>query len=231
MKSLLRALVLSIACGGIIQSVGGVETFFGPGAFNVASNESIVISTFVTGNPSPPTINLTINGNNFLIFSHAFGYNPKWAIAGPSAVVITNQLGVTFQRLKGSVVKTCMVTLSETNELIDVPTNKVIQIFAPMHGTYDFRVFVKHDSSTNLYEVPFYNGSFSGVSAATLAGPATISFTTNSVGLISYYLSDVSSGDAEVNIQKSYDLTNWITTGAFNTDAEPSVFYRLKILK
>jgi hypothetical protein len=35
----------------------------------------------------------------------------------------------------------------------------------------------------------------------------------------------------EVNIQKSYDLTNWTDIATFHTDAESKAFYRLKMLQ
>jgi len=132
------------------------------------------------------------------------------------------------------------VTTAGTN-FITVASNRTIQLFPPM-GNID-TLLVQPPSSTNWYNFPVYS---SGYPSPSITGPATIAVAVtggDNPTALSYYFTDevvqfppgglltVPAPILEVNIQKSYDLTNWTPVATFHTDAEAKAFYRLQMLQ
>jgi len=87
-----------------------------------------------------------------------------------------------------------------------------------------------------------------GFPSTSISGPVTIAVAVQDLGnnlgtALSYYFTeDVVSFPPsgaltapapvlQVNIEKSYDFTNWIPTATFHTEAEAKAFYRLRMLQ
>jgi hypothetical protein len=240
MKKLL--LILS-ACLPAITASSHAETFFGPGTINIETNETILITTCAgTG----------LNEWDFNGIRVQMIYvrpDSPYVFAGPGNLSTTNQNVVTFRRLLGSAIKMMVINCGGTN-VINVPTGKTIQFFQRIYNNVfdnpvnpDFRI--RPQGSTNVY--PFGIG-YEAPPAFT--GPATIEATIDSYFcpnsdsvIVPYFFTDEllqlpSSGflrtpapALEVNVEKSYNLTNWVPTAAFNTEAEAGAFYRLRMLK
>jgi hypothetical protein len=111
--------------------------------------------------------------------------------------------------------------------------------------SYGFSALISPLGSTNVYNL-FWSGNGSNPNNHTpsVTGPVTITFIRDGYPLvISYYLTDeilqlpaqgflnVPAPALEVNVQKSYDLTDWTNVAAFNTSAEAKAYYRLKMLQ
>ncbi|HEY9172576.1 MAG TPA: hypothetical protein VI136_09865 [Verrucomicrobiae bacterium] len=219
------------------------ETVFGPGVVNIATNEAILIN-LVRTIVAPGGNDCYIDG---LLTS--FPLSMAWggmAIAGPRQLVLSNRIWVTFQRLQGSSVKTLLVKSGETDG-INVPAGKTIQFFEPMGMTYSAGHMVRPPNSAGypLFGESQGRAGIETVGSPTVTGPAEIGIAGSSThaALISYYFTDevlqlppggftaAPAPALEINIEKSFDLTNWVPTGAFNTSAEAGAFYRLRILK
>ena len=211
------------------------ETLFGPGTVNIATNEAILVNS----------MSLTRGGyecylDGFPIdFDIEYGKrNERFAIAGAHSFSISNLAFITFQRLQGSSIKTAVVGSGTTNT-INIPSGKTVQFFAP-NITPLMEASVLPNGSTNVYML--FSGD--GYVHPSVTGPATITLTPSTrTYVLSYYLSDEvlqfppqgflrnPAPQLEVNIEKSQNLTNWIVTGTFNTEAEAGAFYRLHILQ
>ena len=219
-----------MCCLVTISRLVHAETLFGPGSITIATNEAILIN-MISEETDPQ---LFFDGTNVQAFIHYGGYH--FAFAGPHALGITNaDQFITFQRLQGSAIKTILVTEGTTN-FISVPDGKTIQFFAYV-GHYS--IYALPLNSSNRYEL--YH---SGYEHPVITGPATIEASSDLGNVIySYYFTDdilqlppegfvsTPAPTLEVNVEKSYNLTNWTPVGAFNTSAEAGAFYRLRMLK
>jgi len=209
------------------------ETLFGPGSINIATNEAILINTVGRG-AGLPVYEIYINGNCAEFEAEILPV----AIAGPRSLAFSNQTFITFQKLQGSSIKTLLVTSSITN-IVSVPDGKTIQFFNP--SSFGLVASVHPSNSTNVYEI--FTSDY--LSHPAITGPVTIEISTTHTCsiIVSYYFTDevlqmppagllhTPAPTLEINIEKSYNLTNWIPTGAFNTEAENGALYRLRILR
>jgi hypothetical protein len=243
---------MSVICGCLLAGAAAVraETLFGPGTINIATNQAIVITT-------PPVSDMD-NSIDFYLDGVAMkfdlmmnGWNPRYFIAGPHALTLSNHCFITFQRLEGSAVKTIVCLYPSTNS-IHVPAGKTIQFLARSRSENNgLRTTAVSTNSLDPY--PLYYTSnprndYAGTSGPALSGPCDIYLILEDTGygsplFVSYYFTDevlqlpptgfqpTPAPALEVNIEKSNDLTNWTPTAAFNTDAEARAFYRLRIIK
>jgi hypothetical protein len=238
----LKSIIL-LVCGFLSIAANSfcTETVFGPSTIRVGTNEAILLTTIqAEGMPD-----LIVDGVGLSTDSLPdFGDGPTIALAGPHDLVVTNHTGaedffVTFQRLTNSPIRTVMaVTAGE--HFINVPTGKTIQMF-PVLGKPEY-ITVQRQNSTNW--IRCFEGRYRQPS---IAGPVTVRVVFDPdygwETAFSYYLTDevvqfppqgllsVPAPILQVNIEKSYDLTNWTPKAVFHTDAEAKAFYRLKMLK
>lgn len=229
-----KLISIAISCGVIAASLQA-ETLFGPGTINIGTNEAILINS--AGFPGS-YFRFYLDGIEVGHYT-AFDENPRFAVAGPRILTITNSSTfVTFQRLRGSSIQTVITNPSLTNT-INVPSEKTIQFFARI-GDSDVVVDVFPPNSTNVYSLLKSNEE----THPSLTGPARIEARSGSgPAVISYYLTDevlqlppeglllLPASQLEVHIEKSFDLTNWVKTAVFSTEAEAKAFYRLRMLK
>jgi len=231
--------LVSIAVGSVVTAacLHG-ETLFGPGTINIATNEAILINTLSGAQLS---FHFHLDGL-WVPHSTDFEENPRYAIAGPRSVMITNSSHfITFQRLRGSSIQTVVTNPGTTNR-INVPNGKTIQFFAQIGSGYSTEVDVFPLNSSNVYSIFELKSDYH----PSLTGPMRIEVwqpVTTTPAVISYYLTDdvlqlppsglltLPAPKLEVQIEKAYDLTNWVNTAVFNTEAEAKAFYRLRILK
>lgn len=230
---------LPLLCGVFLLVATSVsaETLFGPGTINIATNEAILINTIAGDDSGPNTFYL--DGLAHFIRDVSSYRDARIAIAGPRTLTISNHFLVTFQRLQGSAIKTAIFDVGTTN-VINVPNGKTIQLF--YNGDFTtLKIFVRNQGSTEVYPIIYPK---LGLHPA-ITGPATIEFSLedNTHTFVSYYFTDevlqlppsgflsTPAPALEVNIEKSYNLTNWTPTAVFNTEAEAGAFYRLRMLK
>jgi hypothetical protein len=246
-----RARKAAFVFGCLLAATAGgrAETLFGPGTINIATNEAIVITT-------PPvsdidaSIGFYLDGLAMEFDMGMNGWNPRYFIAGPHALTISNHYFITFQRLQDSSVKTVVCPNPSTN-LIHVPVGKTIQFLARSRSQNNngFRAMVVSTNSPEPYAMHYTSnprGEYGGSSAPALSGPCDIYLVQDDFSsplFVSYYFTDevlqlppagflpTPAPALEVNMEKSYDLTNWIPTATFNTEAEARAFYRLRLLK
>lgn len=210
------------------------ETFYGPGSISVATNETILITTL---GGQGGGWDCSIDGQTVsLRYSDNKPY--RYAISGPHTFGVTGISFVTFQRLQGSSVRTLI--LNGGTNYISISAGKTAQFFQPMTGYLGGKIqaIVHPEGSTNSYSFLDESGGYPHPS---VSGSAVVEV--SGFGAVSYYLTDdilqlppqgflqTPALTLEVNIEKSYDLTNWIPTGTFNTEAEAGAFYRLRMLK
>jgi len=151
---------------------------------------------------------------------------------------------VSYQRITNSPIRT-IVNNGTTTNFINVPAGKTIQLL-PILGNTDQNILIQPQNSTSWFTWLPYSAGFP---SASVTGPVTIEIAGSGLSepgsgcaLSYYFTSDVvqfppsgllnlSTPILEVNIQKSYDLTNWTPSATFHTDAEAKAFYRLQMLK
>ena len=234
------------------------NTLFSPGTITIGTNQAMLINSTAgqgTNYVNYPTvfadgIPIGFSGSSPFVFVQGqVSIKPKkFAIAGPHSIYFSNDANcyISYQLINSSAIQTIFQTnadVGQTNTLI-VPAGKTIQFFAPIPVASIYLgvnpCTISPDGSTNSY--PLFDQSFSEPS---ITGPATITLISSGgvPALYSYYFTDqilqlpaqgflnVPAPQLEVNIQKSYNLTDWTNVGAFNTSAEAGAFYRLKILQ
>jgi hypothetical protein len=215
------------------------ETLFSPGSITIGTNQAILITSM------NDAIDLILLDGQYVFFRYDYT-DPQFAIAGNHTLSFVNGSDfITYQLFNNCAIKTMMFTntteIGVVSNSIYVPSGKTIQFFTPMTAAPPI-VTIVPDGSTNIY-----NLSLPGpYRFPAVAGPATIQIACNLEGaadVVSYYFTDeilqippkgflnIPAPAMEIDIQKSYDLTNWTNTGAFGTSAEGKAFYRLQILQ
>lgn len=191
MKTALTLLLLAIAISPALRA----ETLCGPGTITIPTNQAIIINTVRTNVPGPnmaTDTRLSVDPDNFIYFFTGAIQNPRFAIAGPRTLMFTNywsgspDLVVTFQRVKSSAIKTIMCAGNQPN-VVNVPAGKTIQFFdflgngnviitiQPTNSADTFTLFNSFNSGPVLYSRP------------SATGPATITVSSGSPTLVSYY--------------------------------------------
>lgn len=242
--------IFFLLCGSllIIANAARADTLWVPGTITIATNETILITPLggLSG-PGGPNILLLLDGVDVSISPFGYSVPGVYALTGPHSLIVTNRFGspqyfdfVTFQRITNSPIQTILNTAGTTN-VINVSSGRTIQLFPPMGIVGS--IMVEPPGSTNWLAF----GTFSTYPSPSITGPATFAVSVP-VGsaqgtALSYYFTDevvqfppsglltVPAPILEVNIEKSYDLTNWTPVATFHTDAESKAFYRLKMLK
>jgi hypothetical protein len=247
--------LLKVICCLSLITVVHAETLFSPGSITIATNQTILITT-LGGESYEETY---LDGQPLFFEGRSVSSaGTPYAIAGNHTLTLSNYIGssfITYQLLNGSSIKTIVLNNSFTNNggtffngtnSIYIPAGKTAQFFAPIADS-DFSALILPDGSTNVYNLfsfaQEWQPSYSGPA---VTGPVTIQFSiTNSdyADVVSYYFTDeilqlppqgflnVPAPVLEVDVQKSYNLTDWTNVGAFNTSAEAKAFYRLQILQ
>ena len=210
--------------------------------------------------PDDGAPNLLIDGVDVSHYDHnPYGAIPSpgfYAITGPHTITVTNfgfsgstnpnDFFVSFQRITNSPIHTVFVNgISPSTNFINIPAGETIQLLPPL-GNSSIPIMIQPQNSTNWFNWNPWNTS-QGFPSASVTGAATIAVGSsqelNGGIALSYYftgevvqfppsgLLNLSTPILEVNIQKSYDLTNWTPSATFHTDAEAKAFYRLQMLK
>ena len=246
MNQIACRMLTTLSCAMVLLSVKPCsgETFFGPGVITIASNETIIVTTVLGYGAAG-----TLDGKEWSIYYKPdtlnFDFMPivGGAITGPHIIEITNQACLTYQKLIGSAVKTFVVQAGTTNT-ITIPEGKTIRFFVPLgQGTVEGEL---NRGGQSLYLA----SSMWLLKNETLSGPMTIRIWGQDYSdgrkctfVFSYYYTDEivqlpAQGvlprlgqRAEVNVEKSGDLTNWTPTAAFLTTEGSNSFYRLRILR
>ena len=241
-----------LLCGSllIIANAARADTLWVPGTITISTNETILITAF-TASGGKPGLTLMLDGIDIslgIFNGSAYALTQVLALTGPHSLYVTNNgnfsppfsSSITFQRITNSPIQTIVTTAGTTN-FINVATGRTIQLFPPMENSES--ILVQPPGSTNWFTIPLY-GSFNP--SPSITGPATIAIavgTGTTATALSYYFTDevvqfppsglltVPAPILEVNIEKSFDLTNWTPVATFHTDAEAKAFYRLKMLK
>jgi hypothetical protein len=226
--------LVPLVLGCLMVTIGQLrsETLYGPGTINIATNETILIND----NGAHATAQFYLDDVGVNLEQPAGIQQYHYALTGPLTLTNFESPYFTFQRLHGSAIKTVRINPGVTN-IINVPTGKTIQFFDTIN---DVRAQALPLNSTNVYDVQLIQNR------PTLTGPVTIevwNYDYELTSFVSYYFTDevlqlptsgllaIPAPILEVNVEKSYNLTNWAPTAAFHTDAEAGAFYRLRMLK
>jgi hypothetical protein len=216
------------------------ETFCGPGSLNIATNEAIVIQ-MVGGTD----FQWYFDDKSIPLYPDEPG-NPL-AFAGPANLTTSSNNFITFQRLRGTAVKTTVISCNGTN-VFNIPAGRTVQFFRlASSSAYNLNSRFQPQGSTNYYPFTYFGAQ---VIPPSFTGPLTIEISLspadcpgNAVGIASYFFTDevlqvppggylqIPAPAMEVNIEKSYNLSNWIPTAAFHTGVEAGAFDRLRMLK
>jgi hypothetical protein len=218
------------------------ETLYGPGSISIATNEAILITTLGGGDPM---MDIYVDGQQCSPDTMSLDRGFRYAIGGAHTVTVSNNIYLTFQRLQGSSIKTIVLTNSGglpggVTNFFYIPAGKTVQFFHPLAYMSSLQGYIHPEGSGNTYTL-FSMMSSSDYPHPSICGPVIVEV--SGLGVVSYYLTDeilqlppqgflqTPAPALEVNVEKSYNLTNWTPVGAFNTSAETGAFYRLKILK
>jgi len=227
-----------LLCSSLLFITNAVraETLFGGGIITVATNETILVTTLNWNFNVPLMVNL--DGIDITLSGAWYYGGSVLAITGPRKLSVTNPQGgviLTFQRLTNSPVQTIMTGVGTTN-VFNVPNGKTVQFF---HFLGERSLWFQPNSSTNWFQ--WYSDD---AGTPSVSGPLMVRISPSSGPAVwSYYFTDdvvqfppnglvtVPAPVLQVNIEKSYNLTNWIPTATFHTEAEAEAFYRLRMLK
>src|SRR6185503_20666085 len=152
------------------------------------------------------------------------------ALTGPRRLSVTNPQGgvfLTFQRLTNSPIQTIVTGIGATN-FINVPNGRTIQFFHYLGGgSGDGSLWFQPNDSTNWFQ--WHEDS---PKTPSVSGPLTVRISPSSAPAVwSYYVTDdvvqfppnglltVPAPVLHVDIEKSYNLTDWIPTATFHTEA------------
>ena len=231
--------IFLLLCGAllIVANAARAEILFGPGTITIATNQTILITTL--GGDAALT-DFYIDGVDVEYHDQLknFGF---FALTGPHNFVVSpyfDDVFVSFQRLTNSSITT-VVTGPNSTKFINVPAGKTILLLPPL-GDFS-TIKIQPQDSTSWFT---WNAS-AGFPSTSVPGPVTIRVATGSFEgtALSYYFTDdvvqfppnglltVPAPILEVNIEKSNDLTNWMPSATFHTEAEAKAFYRLKMLR
>ena len=244
-----------ICCFSLITAVHA-NTLFSPGSITIATNQTILITTM--GGES--YVETYLDGQPLFFEARSPSpASPQYAIAGNHTLTLSNNVGsgfITYQLLNGSSIKTILLNNSfiDTNgypvfsgtNSINVPAGKTAQFFDPIADS-DLSALISPQGSTNVYKLFSFTQPYQPSSSCpSVTGPVTIRFSITNSGyanIVSYYFTDeilqlpqqgflaVPAPALEVDVQKSYNLTDWTNVGAFKTSAEAKAFYRLQMLQ
>jgi hypothetical protein len=165
------------------------------------------------------------------------------ALVGPVELVVSTPAIISYQTLSNTPLQSLLVLPGSTNS-INVPAGKSIKFLS-----FDLSGF---DVLIADAQITVNGGTFQGFDifgGAEFDGPLAISFSyppsfdgTPALGyILPFYLTDSSlvlpsqmalqsaTGNVEVQIQKSSDLTNWYSSVAIPATNNTQTFYRLRI--
>lgn len=238
-----------LLCGVLllVANVARAETLFGPDTITIATNQTILITTMAGGGMYSPLHYLFLDGVEVSFQQTSdLDMEPGFlAVTGPHSLVVTNEFTsdffVSFQRLTNSPMRTVLTGPNATN-FITVPEGKTVQLLHPLGDPRTIKVQPQH--STNWFGCM----NVRGFPATSISGPVTIAIAVQEFGnnqgtALSYYFTDevvtfpptglltAPAPVLQVNIEKSWDFTNWTPTAIFHTEAEAKAFYRLRMLK
>jgi hypothetical protein len=243
MKTISHLLCCSLL---IVANAARAETLFGTGTIIIATNQTLLITTLAGTEMYSPLIKLIMDGVD--ITPQPKSDLPGFlAVSGPHTLVVTNadehssEFFVSFQRLTNSPIRTVLTVPNSTN-FISVSAGKTIQLLPPLGAPRTIQV--QPQNSTNWFACI----TLAGFPSLSISGPVTIAIAVQDYGnnlgtALSYFFTDdlvqfppsglltVPAPILQVNVEKSYDFTNWTPTATFHTEAEAKAFYRLRMLK
>lgn len=247
LRRFVRCWAIAFGCLLAASAAARAETLFAPGTITIGTNEAIVITTPPTA-LMDPRLDFRLDGVAMAFDLTLSPWSPRYYIAGPRALTLSNHCFMTFQRLQGSAVRTVVCTAPGTN-VVHVPAGKTVQFLARSRGN-GFSAWVVSPDSPEPYPMNYISDPRMdgyGNPMPSLTGPCDVylalEMTFDSALFVSYYFTDevlqvpgagFLSAEApvlEVNIEKSHDLVHWTPTGAFTTGAEAGAYYRLRMLK
>jgi hypothetical protein len=214
--------------------------------FNVPTGQVALISYYYAS-PQPENFPLIIakGQTNVLPFTvYDFTPQPKAALSGPLELVKTNSGNsiISYQFLSGSPIVSEVITSHSTNS-INVPSGKTIKFLPPIGLESGISVSMQKGQKTIGGDLRIEGGE-------EFAGPLTIDLFltkpqiyTNKAAVFSYFFTEDAlvlpelkllqgpTGNFQIGVDKSSDLTNWFPVIIHNTADEQKAFYRLRLTK
>ncbi len=239
MKKYLAALLSVLTLGQVHAEIFcGVTS--NTNRLTVATNESILISSAHNQNGNTVAYALHVangitNGQTYIGGPSPLA-NPV-AIAGPCELVFTNNSLISFKRVQGTNIQTVILPPSHPpiQQLINVPEGKTIRFFTPCVGS--------SQNSLQCGGILFSNVLLYGNEE--FSSPMTVTFTGQEINgyltIYSYYfiedflalpglgLLQGPTGNFELSVEKTTDLSNWFPVIVQNTSSDQKAFYRIRL--
>lgn len=234
MRTILRTILILL-----FTAQSQAEVFIGPTTSSnrliVASGEGIIITEIVSNDSNLAT--LIVGGvTNSVQFGPFFdsGQGP-YALKGVCELLLTDARAVRFQRIPGDSLHTEIVSPGSSFEL-NILQSKTAKFFP-----------TSVDRIHNITLSNYTGGIVTNVTSThpEFDGPLWIKIQNNNLDplIVSYYLIDtalaqpafgyisIPPGSAEIAVEKSIDLTNWVTSITKVVNSDTAAHFRLRIRK
>ena len=240
MWMLLSFLTAMLVRGEVLVSTNG-EVF----RLNVATGQVVAISYYMDGaGPASPWLLIANGMTNELPFYLDQKDQPKAVLPGPFELIKTNggNRVISYQVLSGLPIFSEVVTSHSTN-VLDVPSGKTIKFMPPIPRAGIQATRVSLQQGAKIVEAYIAGGEeFTGPLKFKFSffDPQTNTnrvemypylFTENAVALPELKLLQGPSGNFQIGVDRSVDLTNWVPVIIHNTSDEQQAFYRLRLTK
>lgn len=234
------------------------ELFIGPSnstnRFVLASNDVAIISTvypqsqynqdgFTKTNVVPIEASLVSGGlTNPVFVSECKQFTT--ALRGPLELLFRSPVVISYRVISNTAIQSPIIRQDTTNS-ISIPAGKSVKFFAIGLWGNDYMIAnaqIIRDTATFQGVDIFGGAEFDGPLTIRFVNPV-IPFDPDTAYAIPYYLTDQAlvlpdgsalqspTGNFEIQMQKSLDLTNWFPSIVLPTSRDAKAFYRLRVAK